>query len=162
MITLEEQISLHDQTAAALRVATASDFEGQLQKSVDGVNWWDVSLISWDTTAHYRINPKKPTPWSIRDWWDVSSISWDTTAHYRINPKKLRPWSIREVPTDAWFRRLDTVQSSLESRVVGRSILSGTIFLGGRDFSMTTEYLAKCFLHSLDNGTTWLPCGIES
>ena len=133
MITLEEQIALHDQTAAALRAATAVDFAGQLQKSLDGVTWRDVPAIDRGIMGHYRIKKES-----------------------------LLPWHVLDVPRHAWFRPIVTVNSSLESLLVGRCIKDSTVFLGTRGIGITTEYLAKNFVHSVDNGATWLPCGIES
>ena len=133
MITVQEQIALHEQTAAALRAAGVDEFTRQLQKSTDGVTWEDVSFIAWGAMEHYRISEKI-----------------------------LTPWPIRAVPLAAWFRRIDPIQNLVESRLVCRSVISGTIYLGGQEFGFTTEYLAKHFEHSVDNGETWLPCGIES
>jgi len=69
------------------------------------------------------------------------------TKNYRIKPTaKVRPWTADEVPLGAWMRD------------VSKQDYRWLIFTSGND-DIRKNWLTECE-HSIDNGKTWLPCGV--
>jgi hypothetical protein len=76
----------------------------------------------------------------------------------RVEPT-IRPWKdLSEVPLDAWFRLKggNSVRkiSEVELRTTVRPIELFGSWHG-------LDGVFRCFEHSLDNGKTWLTCGLE-
>jgi hypothetical protein len=78
---------------------------------------------------------------------------------FRLAPeppaKRYRPWTPEEVPLDAWYRTslksISRLCAVTETRV--KACSTGDWF--------TYEQLWDLAEHSIDNGKTWLPCGVE-
>lgn len=67
-----------------------------------------------------------------------------------------RPWRDRsEVPLDAWFRRVRGEKWDRIVAVSNKAVRIGEDWLAFDTIFITRE-------HSLDNGKTWLPCGVET
>lgn len=74
-------------------------------------------------------------------------------------PTTLRPWkSIAEVPIRAWFKH---PRSKEWHRVFSVDSHSKTIFLHCYGYMRIERFLPDGWEHSLDNGRTWLPCGMK-
>ncbi len=75
---------------------------------------------------------------------------------YRIKPEpKLRPWRPEEVPVGALLKNKTNRDRTM---IVGISVDTIYMFNESR-----RDYIHKLFTyweHSLDNGKTWLPCGV--
>jgi len=86
----------------------------------------------------------------VRKWEPVNCPRWawgDT--QYRIKPTaKLRPWTADEVPLGAWMR---TTGYNHNNR---RTLICATY-----DESTRSLWFSESE-HSIDNGKTWLPCGV--
>jgi hypothetical protein len=68
---------------------------------------------------------------------------------------KLRPWKDRsEVPLNAWFRLVRGEEWDRIVAVSNKAVRIGEDWLAFDTIFITRE-------HSLDNGKTWLPCGVE-
>lgn len=70
--------------------------------------------------------------------------------------KKYRPWTPEEVPVGAQVRNAKNQHSV-------RMLITSSMepYLLGYDSRWNLEDLCKHMEHSLDNGKTWLPCGVE-
>jgi hypothetical protein len=92
-------------------------------------------------------NPKE----SLKpDWSDTDDPCWDfDNCDYRIKPTAtLRPWTADEVPLGAQMRRKDALRD-------GRRVLISETY----DESVRSTWRVTSE-HSIDNGKTWLPCGV--
>ena len=79
--------------------------------------------------------------------------------NYRIKPTpKLRPWKVEEVPLDAWFCTKTDTKSYFKLIRFNASI--GYI-TNADDDGWPLSAMLQDLLHSLDQGKTWLPCGVE-
>ena len=86
--------------------------------------------------------------WGSMDWNSTDKPEWNWSAYdYRIKPTaKLRPWTADEVPLGAWIRFKDKPQD--------RHLLGWVSGQADRDMWLDERE------HSIDNGKTWLPCGV--
>jgi hypothetical protein len=94
--------------------------------------------------------------------WQPSVFSGDNVRFFRFRlapespAKRYRPWTPEEVPVGALTRpkiKGDVVM------IIGR--VSSGVFQGGDRGIYPFCDLLKYREHSLDNGKTWLPCGVE-
>jgi hypothetical protein len=86
--------------------------------------------------------------WMSMDWNSTDKTEWNWSAYdYRIKPTAtLRPWTADEVPLGAWIRFKDKPQD--------RHLLGWVSGQADRDMWLDERE------HSIDNGKTWLPCGV--
>ena len=91
------------------------------------------------------------------DWALGDEITFDGPAsEYRIKPEpKLRAWKPEEVPLGAIARSKRNSFRMLIAYVHPNGSVGSTL---GQD--RLEEFLNE-YEHSLDNGKTWLPCGVE-
>jgi hypothetical protein len=125
-----------EQTIEAIRV---------MQAFVDGkeVQFRYVGLEIWDTL----ISPK----WNWSD------------CEYRIKPTTvLRPWTADEVPLDCWLRTRqgDNRHKWKPLTIQPLGVITVPVGIGNWCKLHTWEFLSKNCEHSIDNGITWLPCGV--
>ena len=93
-------------------------------------------------------------PWTHHS--NLLDGTWDWDAfEFRIKPTAtLRPWTADEVPLGAWLRSKEGSWRSLilavdsDGRIIGH--------YRGIEREAAFEHCE----HSLDNGKTWLPCGV--
>lgn len=124
-----------------------------------------------------KDSSEKPDFWMI-----VSKVGSDSRASYtaavfnedseiykfRLAPeppaKKWRPWAPEEVPVGAQIRHKDwdggmygrfTI-TAVNSRKIGWAVVGG---FGSATFAEAAK--DSGYTHSIDNGKTWLPCGVE-
>jgi len=83
-----------------------------------------------------------------KEWITTDQPAWNFISYnYRIKPTaKLRPWTADEVPLGAWIRFKDKPQD--------RHLLGWVSGQADRDMWLDERE------HSIDNGKTWLPCGV--
>lgn len=80
-----------------------------------------------------------------------------STYEFRIKPEpKLRPWRPEEVPVGAQYRGDGW---NLSERRLISQVYNNNVEVGNSTFTLN-ELLAMG-KHSLDNGKTWHPCGVE-
>jgi hypothetical protein len=104
-------------------------------------------------------------------WYDKNSERWlnwptetdkflgDVDRPIRIKPEpKLRPWTFHEIPVGQLLKTPDG-QGLI---VAGRIYNGGTYVYIGRNWELNVKHLALDlnYQHSLDQGKTWLPCGV--
>lgn len=96
---------------------------------------------------------------SIFDGWvDIESHADWNNNKYRIKPSpKLRPWKAEEVPVGALIR---FKRESWVSIIVGRNNRELSVPLFNNGHTTHNFDSLQDFEHSLDNGKTWLPCGV--
>lgn len=94
--------------------------------------WADGKEVEYSCRGHSNWKPNESPCWS---W---------SGCDYRIKPT-LRPWTADEVPLGAWMR---------SKGLYGRQIITHTAEQKDR------EWWLKASEHSIDNGKTWLPCGV--
>jgi hypothetical protein len=88
----------------------------------------------------------------------------DPIFMFRLAPeppaKKFRPWTPEEVPVGAIVR---TARTGQPFRWMIVAVCGSGITTCGGDSCKTHkhQYLLDSSEHSLDNGKTWLPCGVE-
>lgn len=79
---------------------------------------------------------------------------------FRLAPeppaKKWRPWNPEEVPVGAQTKT--KVCDSEIQMIVGRNLLG--VLLAQDNGAYPFRDMLELRLHSLDNGKTWLPCGV--
>lgn len=68
---------------------------------------------------------------------------------------KLRPWKLEEVPLGAWMREKT---HGLPSLIV--AIRSTSVTRGHGD-TVALDYALSHYEYSMDEGSTWKPCGVE-
>lgn len=131
-----EQVSNKELELARWReLHNASNRGETIQLATKSDGWTDINCISWNAPIEcYRIKP--------------------TIAYYRL-------WEVEEVPIGCIIRskkRADEFNEfMLVSMVVGRT--QNNVYVGhGSCFSLMELY--DRYEHSIDNGKTWLPCGI--
>lgn len=84
----------------------------------------------------------------------------DLAFRFRVAPeppaKEYRPWTPEEVPVGAQVRYARNHRSI-------RMLITSNMepHLLGYGFKWNLEDLCKSMEHSIDNGRTWLPCGVE-
>ena len=118
---------------------------------------------------------------AYKDWTDLDNTFCNLFAStdeevgytYRIKPEsRLRPWKPEEVPVGALLRR--KFNPKREAVIVGVSVsgFAPHVKLCGNLDASVSEHLKDLFTYhgghngdmmeySLDNGKTWLPCGVE-
>lgn len=85
----------------------------------------------------------------------AEKLAFDRPAgKYRVKPEpKLRPWKDGEIPLGAlWKGKASTFVFTAE--------WVNLFEIGINSNTIKPENLAEIWLHSLDNGRTWLPCGV--
>lgn len=81
-------------------------------------------------------------------------------AKFRIRPTpKLRPWKAEEVPVGALIRFKGRESEKHSWVIVGYSEQTGQIAYGQKGEARIDELHG--YEHSINNGSTWLPCGVE-
>jgi len=77
--------------------------------------------------------------------------------YYRVKPT-LRPWKAEEVPVGALIRPIEKP----DSHGIITAVSNGLIYAGKvvEGFASTPDSTMKTVEHSLDQGKTWLPCGV--
>lgn len=95
-------------------------------------------------------------------WVNTEIPLWDWNNYdYQIKPEpKLRPWNPEEVPVGAICDGQWILGKKRPSLIVS---VEGTCFCYcGRDkiYTVTFEAALRDFTYSLDQGKTWLPCGV--
>lgn len=97
-------------------------------------------------------------------WQDANSLSFNCEGYeYRIKPiPRYRAWTSEEVPVGSLIRW--TGQNDSRTVIVGLSHPDKDIqWLNGHSdryiITATQDALIRCE-HSLDQGKTWLPCGV--
>jgi hypothetical protein len=106
--------------------------------------WWDGELEFFYAEGGWKTANRTPH--------SESEIS-----RYRIRPKPtLRPWKPEEVPLGAQIKLKGskTIRHLLVC-TTDHEIEAGQAFRGPHKWAFD-----EC-VHSLDNGKTWLPCGVE-
>lgn len=100
---------------------------------------------------HSKYNPD--------DIWEVQEPYWNWSKfNYRIKPTlKLRPWKVEEVPLDAWYMKKADRCNLMRSDSI--HLDTHRVKICGTWWNLTE--LCDSFMHSLDGGKTWLPCGVE-
>jgi hypothetical protein len=92
-------------------------------------------------------------------WKDASTPMWDSLLDYRIKPySPLRPWKPEEVPVGALIRG----KYQLDTRTTILAVWFDVITIPLREklsYLQLDEALGN-WVHSLDHGKTWLPCGL--
>lgn len=81
---------------------------------------------------------------------------------YRIKPEpKLRPWKPEESPLGMWLREKRRADSIHYLVLAVNTINKGVrIYEDNKTRDIDMEQLLNRYEHSLDNGKTWLPCGV--
>jgi hypothetical protein len=85
------------------------------------------------------------------------------TKMYRIKPTAtLRPWTTDEVPLDCWIRMIvgDNRYKWKPVTVQPLGVITIPADIGYSLKLNTWQFLATEYEHSIDNGKTWLPCGV--
>lgn len=97
-------------------------------------------------------------------WKDESYLDWNCPIEcYRIKPTiaYYRPWKVEEIPIGCIVRskkRADEFNEfMLVEMVVGRT--ETNVYIGHGNSLKLIELFDR-YEHSIDNGKTWLPCGI--
>ncbi len=91
-----------------------------------------------------------------QQWYAKSGSSFFPHSIYRRKPTPtLRPWKPEEVPLGVLVRSKDDHKE--RSLICGTDRFHINTGLGFFTFSRALEMLE----HSIDNGKTWLPCGVE-
>lgn len=128
-----------------------------------------VELAQWlkDGVLQVCIELHKDKWFDIQERDEVNiSYPHDKLHHYRRRPeKKLRKWKVAEVPLGAWVRpkQKNSPTEHWISIITGRNPHLGA----DREVSLGGDGLCSCELlfafdeHSIDQGKTWLPCGVE-
>jgi hypothetical protein len=106
----------------------------------------------------HRGPPPADYIWRNFPSYDNPTFSFDKIA-YRIKPSlKYRAWTLEELPiakfkakgAKCWFVILQTGYKEISSWCMDRQIMC----------RYTYQELLNDFEHSIDNGKTWLPCGV--
>lgn len=98
-------------------------------------------------------------------WWNANVFGESAKSYsFRLAPeppaKKFRPWKPEEVPVGALVRLKENVKDiGLIIASAGGGIIFSSYANGLCDYG-ASKVLDTCE-HSLDNGKTWLPCGVE-
>ncbi len=97
--------------------------------------------------------------------WPASILNDEDVAYkFRLAPeppaKKWRPWTPEEVPLDAWFKAENGIGFKLSYADLWTVIDSPTV-ANANGSHMDLGSILKLWKHSIDNGKTWLPCGVE-
>lgn len=89
-------------------------------------------------------------------WVDVGEPAFDKHFEYRIKPElRYRPWTFEEAPLNVLFASKDCL-NELRFMFVG---VSQNGYRNCFDHCFDFKFLLDNYLHSSDNGKTWLPCG---
>lgn len=120
------------------------------------------AIIAFTESKTIQVSDRKGIPnWTDYDgeFPDFSNINWQ----WRVKPTPtLRPWRPEEVPVGAWVRS----KSSHETGFTGFASIIGvskdSFYTVENNFEDMCSELAKSlnYVHSLDHGKTWLPCGV--
>lgn len=93
-------------------------------------------------------------------WWNANVFGESAkSCRFRLAPephaKRYRPWTPEEVPVGALIRAKGLLWRGLILGVNAQGQIEH--FVGRTDCG----YAMNNHLHSIDNGKTWLPCGVE-
>jgi len=97
-------------------------------------------------------------------WVKVTIPFFDNSLNWRVAPeplpKKLREWKPKEVPLDAWYTsKTDASRAMHKTQFTYMS--NGQRYIILRDTDYSTNDLLRHWMHSLNQGKTWFPCGVE-
>ena len=94
------------------------------------------------------------------DTWETEEPNWTWSKFdYRIkSAPKLRPWKVEEVPFGAWYCTKKDTKTYFIPLLFNATL--GYI-INMYDDEWTLNEMLQDLLHSLDQGKTWLPCGVE-
>jgi len=99
-----------------------------------------------------------------RNQYPADVFTSDLPFRFRLAPelpaKRYRPWTPEEVPVDAWFKG----ENGIGFKLLYADLWSGPIVptvANGSGAHQTLDNILKIWTHSIDNGKTWLPCGVE-
>ena len=96
-------------------------------------------------------------------WVKVTNPFFDTNLNWRVAPepptKKLREWMPEEVPIDAWYAPMEALHKMHKIKFIYISNDIRYFRFEGIDYNAYD--LMNSWLHSLNQGKTWLPCGVE-
>lgn len=104
-----------------------------------------------------------------QDTWLNWDNHWDVCTNglfsYELRIKPLptyRPWKPEEVPVGCWYRSKNTIgyisMILTNGKDSGYCIVSD--FIINNSYVYSHEELFNSFEHSINNGKTWLPCGV--
>ena len=81
---------------------------------------------------------------------------------YRIKPKPLsyRPWKSEEVPVGCQLRRKEYPKTRIICLGTTGGAISYPIF-NGENTMISLDVMLSTLEHSIDQGKTWLPCGVS-
>ena len=99
-------------------------------------------------------------------WLDVVDFDYTINCNFRIKPTpkppQYRPWRPEEVPVGEQVRRKDQSNEQARCMIVGVENF-GLIYVSSpawiKSKFSTLEFFDE-WTHSLDQGKTWLPCGV--
>ena len=100
---------------------------------------------------------KKTQFWNVGDWQDKPSLDtqYATCSIYRPKPEpKIRPWKQEEVPVGALLKR----KGEKETFLIVEAIHNDVRF--GQKCRQLYSNLISNYVHSIDQGKTWQPCGV--
>lgn len=123
----------------------------------------DKALVMQAFAAGYTIESKSK---ESNNWQEDHFPSWNWEEYdYRVKAKKKwRPWKAEEVPVGAvlklkaGYKNRYTISGLWEDNRQEKIIQLGPPCVEG---PMTPKKALEHWLHSLDFGKTWQPCGVE-
>jgi len=99
----------------------------------------------------------------VRGWVMGKNPDFNPDLNWRIAPepppKKLREWKPWETPLDAWYAPIEALDNMHKIHFIYVSNGNRYIRFGLNDYTLNN--LKDYWKHSLDQGKTWLPCGVE-
>jgi len=100
--------------------------------------------------------------------WQPGVFSGDSSRvfRFRLAPeppaKKWRPWTLEEVPIGALIRWKSDSNKGVRSLIVSaHETPGGAVWICGGQKTIWNAEEAVKLEYSIDNGKTWLPCGVE-
>lgn len=131
-VTLEEQ---------------AEAFKTLLRGKKDEVQWFNPNN-GWQS-------------WPM-DWSYVNFVAASKESPIRRKPQpKLRPWKPEEVPPHCLIRHPNWPKGNFNRIIEAINDKVWMTSLGCLKEYHNSELIAQGFVHSIDNGASWLPCGVE-
>lgn len=111
--------------------------------------WWDGNLETLDISTG-KWNAAHACVWAS-----------ESPSRYRIRPQpKLRPWKPEEVPVGALVTYKSYEPSTCRGIIMhvnGSKVW--TTF--DTEVDKDLDFMLSKYVHSLDGGKTWKPCGVE-
>jgi hypothetical protein len=99
----------------------------------------------------------------VRGWVMGKNPDFNPDLNWRIAPepptKKLREWKPEEVPLDAWYATMNALRTMY--RMQFTYIINDIRYFRFEGGDYNAFDLMNNWMHSLDQGKTWLPCGVE-